>query len=245
MQPMLFKVGGVPVTSYSFFLALAFIVAHYIRRAEVRRLGYAKEPGHQWVGLGALIGAVLGTKLGMVLFEPAEELQHTFAKAFSLDFSGKTIVGALVVSFLSVEVTKKIVGIKEPTGDGFALAFLVGTGIGRIGCFLNGCCYGAESTGPGAVQMAGAMRHPTQIYESVLVLAFAGVIAMIRRQPRERGRLWRITLLGYAIIRFGLELVRGDPVRHIGPLTAVQVVCLGAIALLLLALRPRAKEGSA
>jgi phosphatidylglycerol---prolipoprotein diacylglyceryl transferase len=245
MRPILFKGSGLHVTSYAFFMVLAFVVAHFIRRAEVRRLGYAKEPGHQWVGLGALIGAVLGTKLGMVLFVPAEELQHTFAKAFSLDFSGKTIVGALVLSFLSVEVTKRIVGIKEPTGDGFALAFLAGTGIGRIGCFLNGCCYGSESDGPGAVLMAGALRHPTQIYESVLVLTFACAIALIRRQPRERGRLWRITLLGYAIIRFMLEFVRGDPVRHIGPLTAVQVVCLGAIALLLLALRPKAREAAA
>ena len=77
-------------------------------------------------------------------------------KGLLLDLSGKTIVGALVVSFVSVEITKRIVGIKAPTGDGFALSFLVGTGVGRIGCFLNGCCYGSASSGPDAVFMAGA-----------------------------------------------------------------------------------------
>jgi phosphatidylglycerol:prolipoprotein diacylglycerol transferase len=237
MHPILLELGGVRLTSYALFMTLAFVAGHFIRKAEVKRLGYAKEPGHQWIGLGALVGAVIGTKLGMILFEPTEELEHLFAQALSLEFSGKTIVGALVVSLLSVEITKRIVGIKEPTGDGFALAFLVATGIGRIGCFLNGCCYGSVTTSPVGVYMVGANRHPVQLYESAFVLILAGAVASVRTQPRERGRLWRMTLLAYAVVRFTMEIFRGDPVRHVGPLTAVQVVCLGAGGLLLFALR--------
>jgi phosphatidylglycerol:prolipoprotein diacylglycerol transferase len=239
MHPTLLEVGPLRVTSYAAFMTLAFVAASFIRRAEVQRLGYAKEPGHQWVGLGALLGAIVGTKLGMILFDTPEELDHLFTQALSLDFSGKTIVGALVVSFFSVEVTKRIVGIKEPTGDGFALAFLVATGIGRVGCFLNGCCYGALSSGPASVYMAGARRHPVQLYESALVLLLAVVVFAMRRQPRERGRLWRMTLLAYAVVRFTMEFFRGDPVRHVGPLTAVQVVCLVATAPLLFVLARR------
>jgi len=219
-------------------MVIAFATGHYIRKAEVRRLGYAKEPGHQWIGIGALLGAVVGTKLGMILFDAPDELEHLFAQALSLDFSGKTIVGALVVSFLSVEITKRIVGIKQPTGDAFALAFLVATGVGRIGCFLNGCCYGAITASPVGVHMVGASRHPVQLYESGLVLVLACIVAAVRKRPRQRGRLWRMTLLAYAAVRFTMEFFRGDPVRHAGPLTAVQVVCLGSAALLLYALRP-------
>ena len=239
MHPILFTSGGLRVTSYAVFMLLAFTAAYFIRKAEVRRLGYAKEHGHQWIGVGALLGAVLGTKIGMILFEPPEGLERLIAQAFSLDFSGKTIVGALVVSFISVEITKKIVGIEQPTGDGFALSFLVATGIGRIGCFLNGCCYGSESHGPIAVYMVGATRHPVQLYESALVLALACVVVAIRKRPRPRGRLWRMTLLAYAVVRFTMEFFRGDPVRHVGPLTAVQVVCIAAAALLLFAMRPQ------
>jgi phosphatidylglycerol:prolipoprotein diacylglycerol transferase len=241
MHPTLFELGRFSIQSYAVFVGLGFLVAWFVRRAEVRRLGYQKEPGHGWVGLGALVGAVIGTKLGMVLFDSPEELKHLFEQMLSLDFSGKTIVGALIISFISVEVTKKIVGIEKPTGDAFALSFLLGTAVGRIGCFLNGCCYGSVTENAIGVPMAGAMRHPVQLYESALLLALAFVVFKIRKQPRERGRLWRMTLLGYAIIRFNLEFVRGDPVRHIGPLTAVQVVCLVCIALLAFAVtRPTA-----
>jgi phosphatidylglycerol---prolipoprotein diacylglyceryl transferase len=238
MHPTLLQVGGIRITSYAFFLVIGLTIGQVIRRAEVKRLGYAKEPGHQWIGMGALIGALLGTKLGMILFEPADELGRLFARALSFDFSGKTIVGALVVSFVTVEITKRIVGIRQPTGDGFARAFLVATGIGRIGCFLNGCCYGRETASPVGVTMVGASRHPVQLYESALVLILACVVAATRTQPRRRGRLWRMTLLAYATVRFAMEFFRGDPVRRVGPLTSVQVVCLVAGALLLYALRP-------
>jgi phosphatidylglycerol:prolipoprotein diacylglycerol transferase len=232
MYPTLFEIGDVSIQSYAVFVGLGFIVAFLIRRAEVKRLGYQKEPGHKWVGLGALFGAVLGTKVGMILFEKPDHLHHLFVQMLSLDFSGKTIVGALIVSFISVEITKRIVGIEKPTGDAFALSFLLGTAVGRVGCFLNGCCYGKITESAIGVTMQGAKRHPVQLYESALLLVFGLVVFSIRKQPRERGRLWRMVLLGYAILRFSLEFVRGDPVRHIGPLTAVQVACLACAALL-------------
>jgi phosphatidylglycerol:prolipoprotein diacylglycerol transferase len=234
MHPTLFEIGGVPIQSYAVFVGLGFLVAFLVRRAEVKRLGYAKEPGHRWVGLGALLGAVLGTKLGMVLFEEPDHLHHLFVQMLSMDFSGKTIVGALIVSFVSVEITKRVVGIEKPTGDAFALSFLLGTAVGRIGCFLNGCCYGKVTQSAIGVTMVGAKRHPVQLYESALMLLLAGVVFAIRKQPRERGRLWRMVLLGYAIVRFNLEFFRGDPVRHVGPLTAVQLACLMCAGLLVL-----------
>ncbi len=227
MHPILFHLGSLPVQSYAVFVALAFVVAWRVRKLELTRLGHTTWPGYQWVLVGALLGAIVGAKLGMLMFEPTLRVD----RMFSLDFTGKTVVGGLIGGYLGVELAKKWVGIKESTGDAFAVALPLAQAVGRVGCLLNGCCYGTASAAPWAVDLGEVSRHPTQIYESVLLLGLAGWLWAIRRQPRPAGHLFRRYLVGYALIRFGLEFLRGDPSIHWGPLSVVQVVCLLAAAL--------------
>jgi prolipoprotein diacylglyceryl transferase len=229
VRPVLFTLFGVPIGGYAFFVGLGFIAAFAIRRAEKARLGFDADPRHRWVGLGALLGAVVGAKLGMLLFEPLSAFPTLLARMASLDFSGKTVVGALAGGYLGVELTKKIVGIRRSTGDGFAVALPVAQGIGRFGCFFHGCCYGAEWDGPWSVMMANAQRHPAQLYEAALDLTLAAYLWSIRKRPRPAGHLFRRYLVGYAAIRFVVEFFRGDPVNHLGPLSSVQWLCLVAI----------------
>jgi prolipoprotein diacylglyceryltransferase len=208
------------------FVALAFVVAWRVRKLELARLGHQTWPGYQWVLVGALLGAIVGAKLGMLMFEPTLRLD----RMLSLDFTGKTVVGGLIGGYIGVELAKKLVGIKQSTGDAFAVAIPLAQAVGRVGCLLNGCCYGTPLEGPLAVDLADVGRHPTQIYESVLLLVLSGWLWSIRHKPRPAGHLFRRYLVGYALIRFGLEFVRGDPAVHWGALSVVQVVCLAAAA---------------
>lgn len=228
MHPVLFNLGPLPVPSYALFLLLAFAAAAAVRRRELPRLGHQRWPGYRWVPLGALLGAVVGSKLGMLLFEPPAAFADQVRRALSLDFAGKTVVGGLIGGYLGVELTKKLVGITRSTGDGFAVALPLAQGIGRIGCFFAGCCYGAPWDGPWAVSMAGAHRHPTQLYEAAADLGLAALLWSLRERPWPEGHLFKRALVGYALIRFALEPLRGDPVQVWGPLTAVQWVCLAS-----------------
>jgi phosphatidylglycerol:prolipoprotein diacylglycerol transferase len=230
VRPVLFTLFGVPVGGYAVFVALGFVIAFAIRRVERRRLGFSSDPRHRWVGLGALVGAVVGAKAGMLLFEPLDAVGAMLERMASLDFSGKTVVGALIGGYLGVELTKKIVGIRHSTGDGFAVALPVAQGVGRVGCLLHGCCYGVPWDGAWSVFLHGAARHPSQLYEAVLDLALAAWLWSIRERPRPAGHLFRRYLVGYALIRFVVEFFRGDPVNEWGPLTSVQWICLAAAA---------------
>lgn len=229
MRPTLFTLGPISVGSYALSMALAFALALSVRRMESRRLGYTHDPRHRWVGVGALLGAVVGAKLGMLLFQPLDDFHQTLARMASLDFTGKTVIGGLMGGYVGVEVAKRLVGITRSTGDAFAVAVPLGQCVGRIGCFLHGCCYGTPSRGPLSVEMAGAHRHPTQLYEAALDLGLAAALYAVRKTPRPEGHLFRRYLVGYALIRFALEPWRGDPTVHVGPLTLVQVVCLAAV----------------
>lgn len=223
MYPVLYTLpGGVPVPAYGVLVTLGMLCGWAIRRAEVKRLGYSRTPGHAWVGVGALLGAMAGSKLGMVLF--AADLDALWHAALDWDFTGKTVVGGIAGAYAGVELTKRLVGVRHSTGDAFAVSVPVAQAFGRIGCFLHGCCPGVPASGPWAV----AGRLPQQLFESGADLALAAALWGTRTRARPSGWLFRYYLAGYAGIRFVLEFVRDDA----GPrwlLTPVQGVCAATI----------------
>ncbi len=226
MHPVFFEIGGFQLSAYAVFVCIGAVAALMVRHQEVQRLGYASSAGHAWVGVGALVGAVVGAKLGMVLFEPASSMAALLGRALSFDFTGKTVVGGLFGGYAGVELTKRLVGVTHSTGDAFAVALPLAQALGRVGCLLHGCCWGAVTSAPWAVHLHGADRHPVQLLEAGLLVVLATWLWRIRLRPLPSGHLFRRYLVGYAVIRFVMQLLRADPVRVIGPLDAVQWLCL-------------------
>lgn len=210
---------------YAVFVVLAFVAATLAKRDYERRHGDVVGAHRRALALCALVGAVLGSKLGMVLFLPWSEWS---AMVFSLDAlgDGKTIVGGIAGGFIAVELAKRAYGITARTGDVYAIALPLGAGLGRIGCFFAGCCYGRPTTLGFAVHVAGADRHPAPLYESAMLLTIAAVQYALQDRPLPLGHRFRWTLVAMACARFVAELVRGDSGIVIGPLTAVQWLCL-------------------
>jgi phosphatidylglycerol:prolipoprotein diacylglycerol transferase len=222
--PILFNIGSLPIQSYAVFVMLAFLVAWRVRKVELARFGHPKWPGYHWVLVGALLGAMVGAKVGMLMFEPTLQIE----RMLSFDFTGKTVVGGLIGGYLGVEIAKKCVGITQSTGDAFAVGVPLAQAVGRVGCLLNGCCYGTPFSGMWAMDLAEVSRHPTQVYESIMLIVLAGYLWSIRQRPVPAGHLFRRYIVGYASIRFILEFFRGDPSIQWGPLSVVQVVCIVA-----------------
>jgi phosphatidylglycerol:prolipoprotein diacylglycerol transferase len=96
----------------------------------------------------------------------------------------------------------------------------LGHGIGRIGCFCAGCCYGLPTTLPWGVKFpflggrdhpyARVFVHPTQIYEAVLDLANFVVLLFLWRKRKFPGQVFSLYLINYGVIRFFLEYLRND-----------------------------------
>jgi phosphatidylglycerol:prolipoprotein diacylglycerol transferase len=224
MRPILFTIGPVPVTSYAVFVMLAFIVAVVVRGREKQRLGIGHDSGQRAVTTGALLGAIVGSKLGMVLFADATMRDALVDGLTRFDFSGKTVIGGIVGGWIGVEIAKKWVGITTRTGDTYALALPLAIAVGRIGCHLNGCCYGSETELAFGVDLHGAHRHAAPLYEAVLDVGVAAWVYATRAWPRPSGHLFRESVIGLALARVLTEFVRGDPAIALGPFTAAQVV---------------------
>lgn len=139
--------------------------------------------------------------------------------------------------------------------DVFAVAVPIFHAFGRIGCFMAGCCYGIEWSGPGAVVFSegivafanGAPRFPVQLVESGIEFALFAVMLALFFRGALRGRLVCVWALCYAPARFLLEFLRGDAYRgFLGPLSTSQwisiAVIVAAIAYLAVSARRARRE---
>tara|TARA_R110002096_G_scaffold77896_9_gene183433 strand:+ start:15652 stop:16557 length:906 start_codon:yes stop_codon:yes gene_type:complete len=117
--------------------------------------------------------------------------------------------------------------------DLLAPALMIALAVGRIGCFLNGCCYGAQTDSVFGVLFPGnlADRHPTQLYESLFAFGLFVVLRSILRPRLARdGQLFGAMLALYGVFRIALEFVRDDPRGALGPLSTSQLIGLPLIA---------------
>jgi phosphatidylglycerol:prolipoprotein diacylglycerol transferase len=111
----------------------------------------------------------------------------------------------------------------------FAPAIALGVAIGRIGCFLRGCCFGKETSLPGGVDFGdGILRHPTQLWESIFMFLLFGFLMWKRTKNPKPGELFRILGISYFGFRFLIEFIRVEKIAFFG-LTWFQIICLLAL----------------
>jgi phosphatidylglycerol:prolipoprotein diacylglycerol transferase len=164
-----------------------------------------------WLALAGFVGGIFGAKLIRFLFATTSGASPM---AFAAHPDGRTIIGGILGGWVAVELMKAKLGIKRSTGDCFALALPVGEAIGRIGCFLNGCCYGAPSSLPWAIEQHGQMRHPAQIYSILVCVSIFTYLWLKRNSVKREGDLFRTYLVLWASSRFILEFFRERTDMH-------------------------------
>jgi len=131
-----------------------------------------------------------------------------------------------------VEIAKSLVGYSAVTGDWFALVAPVGITLGRIGCWLHGCCHGIECP-PGwfTVQDAtGIARWPSVQLEMLFNLFFLTVVTALRHWKVLLGQHFHLYLIAYGAFRFLHEFLRDEP-RVLGPITGYQIAALAVLGL--------------
>ena len=178
------------------------------------------------IGLGAFCGAMLGAKLPFVFADWQGLLSG--AAWFS---DGKTILCGLVGGYVGVEIAKWIVDVKIKTGDSFAVPVAAAIGIGRLACFVGGCCYGTPTDAPWGVvfrNVDSQPRHPTQLYEAAFHLAAAVVLWRLRATGRFHGQLIKVYFFAYFAYRFSTEFIRPEAELWAG-LTGYQWACLALV----------------
>lgn len=231
IKPILFTIGNIQIPSYTIFIALGFLVGLAVYFWEARRSRSLGE-SNIYIIFGALIGAAIGAKL----LDFVIDYRYFIVNFWSIDtiFYGKSIIGGLIGGVVGTKITKKLFKIEGKKGNFFAPAIAIGVAIGRIGCFLRGCCYGKPTNLPWGVNFGdGILRHPTQIYESLFMLGMFVYLEMVKnREDVKPGQLLKILMISYFTFRFFVEFIRVQDVVLFG-LTGFQIVSLFAIIYLI------------
>jgi phosphatidylglycerol:prolipoprotein diacylglycerol transferase len=183
------------------------------------------------LALAGLIGGAVGARLFSAV--PAW-IRGEAATGSGL--YGGLLLGGLAVALAARAMKLPVVGVL----DAGASAAPLGFSIGKIGCFLAGCCFGAPWPG-GVTFAAGSLAarthpgpvHPTQLYEAAFGLALFAATTWIWRRSRRPGTTLLAFALLYSAWRFAIEFLRDDPGRRsFGlPVTDSQAFALVVMAL--------------
>ncbi|MBI5831632.1 MAG: prolipoprotein diacylglyceryl transferase [Armatimonadetes bacterium] len=192
-----------------FLTALGYGVAGVVLVHEARRRRLATN-GMAVVALWGFVGGLLIARLAHWLLVERQFLLSHPASFLDPRLGGRTILAGVAGGWLCVALTKRRLGIRRSTGDLWALALPAGEAVGRLGCFVNGCCHGAVTTVPWAVWQHEAWRHPTQLYSA----AWAAITYALLRAWRDRvpceGDLFRAYLVLFGLGRCVIESVRAQ-----------------------------------
>jgi phosphatidylglycerol:prolipoprotein diacylglycerol transferase len=212
---------------YLLIMAAAIVTGVFISRVTQAKLPLRPHE-KLFIGLGAFCGAMIGAKLPFVLSD-----WEGFLSGAAWFANGKTILCGLVGGYFGVELAKWALGVHVKTGDSFAVPVAAAVGIGRLGCFHAGCCFGTPTSLPWGVVFGTAdsfPRHPTQLYEAGFHLVAAGVLLWLERRGLFRGQLIKLYILSYLVYRFLTEWIRPEA-QLAGGLTGYQWAALAMAVL--------------
>ncbi len=221
MLPKLISFDGFFLPAYGMMVALAFLAGLWSTNRLARRAGLDSLKIQDLVIYCAIAGLV-GAKLLMFVFDwnyyvrnPGEMISLSTLRAAGV-YQG----GFLLALGFAVWYMKKHRLPVWRTMDCFAPGIALGHAIGRIGCFLAGCCYGILCNRPWGVAFnnpdvkefsnvpVGVPLHPTQLYESAGDLVIFGVLYKLFDPAKRPGGLFFLYLVLYSALRFVVEFFR-------------------------------------
>lgn len=226
MHPVFIEVFGRPIYWYGVLTATGFLAAvinwSMLGRQDNRPKGVGSE-----LGVWIMVGGILGARVAYVVANWPEYMAAPL-QIFRIDQGGLIYYGGLIGGSIAIVLMAWI--RREPLwsfSDFVVTSVPLGHAIGRIGCFLNGCCFGKVCQFPWAIYHEHAFRHPTPLYESAynLVIYFV-LILLYRIRAHRSGSVFSMYLVLYSLGRFLFEYTRGDDrMRWLG-LTVAQDISL-------------------
>lgn len=245
MHPVFFKIGSFPIHSYGVMLALSFLFGIMLSSWRAKKAGLNPDVIPD-VGFWVIIAAILGSRLYYVLlhFEEFSDNLFSIINPFQGDVVGigglvmyGGFIGAIIAAFIFFKLRKLPF---LPYADALAPGVGFGIMLTRIGCFLNGCCYGAAGHGSLSVgfplsspagmyqsHIHAAGLYPAQLFESFGGLLIGVIILLVGRMKPFTGLQFYLVGLLYSILRFVVDFSRYYSANeHVGPLSHNQTVCI-------------------
>ena len=227
MHPILIQIGHFSVYSYGAMFALGFAAAFFLIVRNAPRYNFEKDTIGNLL-FAALLGGIAGARALYVLLHISYYMRHPLEilnlTRGGLVWYGGNLGGLAAFVWYAAKRKLKIWN----AADLFVPYIALAQSIGRIGCFLNGCCYGIASSPSYPLGVvfpgSGAVLHPTQIYSSLALLVVYVILRIWQEKRRFPGEICLGYFMLYPLERFLMEFLRGDNIRIFLGLTMSQII---------------------
>ena len=245
-----FSIGSKEIAWYGVLVAGGFLLGMMVLnvQAEKRHVDTATVAD---LSVACVIGGIAGARLLFVLINYRYYAENP-AQIIRIDQGGLVFYGGFFGAFLSTGWLVRRYKLPFWTiGDIFALAIPAGQAVGRMGCLVNGCCFGHPTESGPAIQytnqavevIINAQKQrgelnpdgfdtqclpvvPAQIYQGLINVGIFVALLVAARHVKRPGRLFALFMILYAAARFFNEFNRGDYLTYHFGLTPGQVICL-------------------
>ena len=246
IDPVAFAIGPIEVRWYGIMIALAILTVVLWTAWQVKK---GANISYDTVFTAALVGIPSGVILSRLLHVIDGWEYYSQNPGEIIGGGGLTAYGAILGATLGIWIYSRFSRFQFGYfADVVAPGIILAQAVGRVGCTLNGCCYGLETflpwsivyTHPGSLCPLGVTVHPTQVYEIIWNLLVFGVLLKLRGRLKPDGSLFLIYLSLYSAYRLGTDFLR-DGTSFLFGLHQAQVIAIIvlAIAIPFLALRTR------
>ena len=225
MHPIICHIGPLTIYSYGVMLAIAVIVCTYFLQKDARRLNLDAELIFDFV-FWVVLSGIIGSRIFYVLLN-LSEFRDTPLEILMIHHGGLAWQGGLIFGTVTglIFLKRKNLPIAKTLDVSCPYAAL-GQSIGRIGCFLNGCCYGKPLAWGIYFPTHLAKLHPVQLYDSMGLLIVFSILKSYRRVSQKNGEVFILYLVLASVERFFIEFFRGDHKAIFWGLTLFQVISL-------------------
>ncbi len=245
MHPILLRIDGIAIPSYGVMLVISFLFALWFTKKKAKQFGISPVVIEN-LAFYLMLGVIIGGRLLYVIFhwfQYSDDILGIFriwegGMMFFGGFIGGFIGGALYLRSMKIS----ILHISDITAPALGLGLF----FTRIGCFLNGCCFGLPTDLPwgvkfpascaaGSSPVGGEHLHPTQLYSSIFGLALFFFLNRRLSRPHPRGEVFSLYLIFYGGFRFGVDFVRyyeNSANYWINQVIALGLIGIGLIILL-------------
>lgn len=230
IDPICFHIGSKPVYWFGIMMALAFLagMTHWnlLGRKTGRDTSIAGD-----LALWLMVGGIAGARIAYVIAN-FDYFRQAPMEIIRVDQGGLIFYGGFIGANIALAILARFHRESFLSLVDFTVTALpLGHAIGRIGCFLNGCCHGINVSTP-SLATFGLNRYPVQLYEAAFNLVVYALLLRLylRRTPKTPpGILLALYLVAYATGRFLLEFLRGDERIRTGSLDVAQLISLALI----------------
>lgn len=229
MFPIICKIGPVTIYAYGLMFAVAVMLCTFLLSRDAGKIGIKQDIIFD-LAFWVIAAGILGARLFYILLHP-EFFAGNPLEIVMLQNGGLAWQGGLIFACAAGAVFLKKRGL--PLWGVLDLAApyaALGQSIGRVGCFLNGCCYGREVPWGVFFPVHQAHLHPTQLYLSFGLLILFFLLKAYQKASHRAGGVFTFYVFLDALLRFVVEFFRADHDGFVFGLSIYQGVCLGFMA---------------